>query len=193
MPSRLRVKIRAWCQTGDKPLSEPMIHICITRPQWVNEEHYHDKSMETSPGGSFWWQVSIGSVMAWCRQATSHTPMWHIPIKTCIITESPCVNPCHFLSTCKDVWAFSVINSSPPSAAMVQIMACRLFDAKPLTEPMLTYCELKPWEQTSVKLEWKYQTFLSWKYTWKCCLPYWRPFLSKGIWGNDFPPQIIHS
>ena len=31
----------AWCQPGDKPLSEPMMvrlptHICVTRSQWVN-------------------------------------------------------------------------------------------------------------------------------------------------------------
>ena len=31
----------AWCRSGDKPLSEPMMvnlltHICVTRPQWVN-------------------------------------------------------------------------------------------------------------------------------------------------------------
>ena len=31
------VKIMAWCQPGDKPLSEPtMTHICVTRRQWVN-------------------------------------------------------------------------------------------------------------------------------------------------------------
>ena len=35
------VQIMAWCRPGDKPLSEPMLvslltHICITRPQWVN-------------------------------------------------------------------------------------------------------------------------------------------------------------
>ena len=35
------VQIMAWRRTGDKPLSEPMMvilwmHICITRPQWVN-------------------------------------------------------------------------------------------------------------------------------------------------------------
>ena len=35
------VQIMAWCQPGDKPLSEPMIvsllmHTCVTRPQWVN-------------------------------------------------------------------------------------------------------------------------------------------------------------
>ena len=30
-------------------------------------------------------------------------------------------------------------------------MACRLVGAKPLSEPMLEYCYLDPWEQTSVK------------------------------------------
>ena len=35
------IQIIAWHQTGDKPLSEPMMvrsqtHICISRPQWVN-------------------------------------------------------------------------------------------------------------------------------------------------------------
>ena len=36
------VKIMAWCPSGNKPLSEPMMvtlmtHICVTRPQWVNK------------------------------------------------------------------------------------------------------------------------------------------------------------
>ena len=48
---------------------------------------------------------------------------------------------------CASVW----YNSSPPSAACmrqwtrqasVQIMACRLFGAKPLPKPMLTFCQL---------------------------------------------------
>ena len=35
-------QIMAWRRPGDKPLSEPMMvisltHICVTRPQWVNE------------------------------------------------------------------------------------------------------------------------------------------------------------
>ena len=39
------VQIMAWHRSGDKPLSEPMMvsllmHICVTRPQWVN---------------AFWW------------------------------------------------------------------------------------------------------------------------------------------
>ena len=36
------VQIMAWRRLGDEPLSEPMLvrlptHICVTRPQWVNE------------------------------------------------------------------------------------------------------------------------------------------------------------
>ena len=48
---------------------------------------------------------------------------------------------------------FRPVNSSPPSAAyvrqlkgsaLVQIMACRLFVAKPLSKPTLDYCQLDP-------------------------------------------------
>ena len=63
-----------------------------------------------------------------------------------------------------------VIDVPPPSATyqgigstLVQIMACRLFGAKPVPEPMPTYCQLDPQEQTSVKFESKYKTFHSWK------------------------------
>ena len=35
--------------------------------------------------------------------------------------------------------------------SLVQIMACRLVGAKPLSKPMLEYCWFDPWEQTSVK------------------------------------------
>ena len=54
----------------------------------------------------------------------------------------------------------TAFNSSSPSAAymrqwtgpaLVQIMACRLFGAKPLSKPMLGYCQLDHQEQTSVK------------------------------------------
>ena len=47
----------------------------------------------------------------------------------------------------------TTLNSSPPSAAymhqligssLVQIMVCRLFGTKPLSKPMLGYCQLDP-------------------------------------------------
>ena len=71
------------------------------------------------------------------------------------------------------------VNSSPPSAAytrqwtgsaLVPVMACRLFGAHPLPEPMLAYCQLDPWEQILVKLESKYRSFHSWKCIWICRL-----------------------
>ena len=69
-----------------------------------------------------------------------------------------------------------MVNSSPPNAAymrqqtgsaLVQVMACRLFGAKPLPERMLTYCQLDSWEQTSVKMSSKQNTFHSQKCIWK--------------------------
>ena len=77
------------------------------------------------------------------------------------------------------------VNSSPPSAeymhqclgsAMVQIVACRLFDAKTLSKPMPGYFQLDHYEQSSVK----YKTFHSLKCIWKFCLPKWRPFCPGG-------------
>ena len=71
------------------------------------------------------------------------------------------------------------INSSPPSAAymrqltwsqLVRIMACRLFGANLLLDPILTFCPLGLWEQCSVKLESKYKVSHSWKYISKCRL-----------------------
>ena len=55
--------------------------------------------------------------------------------------------------------AIETINSSPFSVAymrqwigssLFQVMACRLFGAKSLPEPMLAYCQFDPWEQISV-------------------------------------------
>ena len=52
-------------------------------------------------------------------------------------------------------------------SALVQTMACRLFGAKPFSEPVLRYCQLDRWEQSSVKLISKYSTFHSRNFTWK--------------------------
>ena len=60
------------------------------------------------------------------------------------------------------------LNSSSPSdaymhqwcgSALVQVMACLLFDAKPLPEPMLVYCQSHSWEQISVKFDSEFLSF----------------------------------
>ena len=86
---------------------------------------------------------------------------------------------------------FCYFNTSPPSAAymrqwtgpapaLVQVMACRLFGAKPLPEPMLAFCQLDSWEQISVKFESEFYNFDSRKCIWKCRLPEWLPFCPGG-------------
>ena len=60
--------------------------------------------------------------------------------------------------------------------ALVQVMAYRLFSTKPLSKPMLPYCQLGSWEQISVKFELEFYHFHSRKWIWKCCLPEWWPF-----------------
>ena len=85
------------------------------------------------------------------------------------------------------------VNWPPPSvaymrqwtvSALVQVMACRLFGAKPLPEPMLFYWQLDSWEQISVKFESRFYHFCSRKCIWKCCLPKMMAILSRGGWVN---------
>ena len=47
-----------------------------------------------------------------------------------------------------------------PGSALVQVMACHLFGAKPLPEPMLAYCQVDSWEQISVKFESEFYHFI---------------------------------
>ena len=47
------VQIMAWRRPGDKPLSEPMMislptHICVTRPQWVNNADEYISHLQAS-------------------------------------------------------------------------------------------------------------------------------------------------
>ena len=69
-------------------------------------------------------------------------------------------------------------------STLVQIMACRLFGTKSLSQPMLVYCQSDPWEQISVEFQSKYQTFHSGKYIWKYRLSKWRPFCPGGGGGG---------
>ena len=69
---------------------------------------------------------------------------------------------------------------------LVQIMACRLFGAKPLSEPMLTYCRLGPQEKISIN-------FLSEKIFIHALFDYFHPL--KCIWISCLPNggHFLHS
>ena len=82
-----------------------------------------------------------------------------------------CMHTISYFVTPNDVkFDFILINSlrlshaymcHEPRPSLVLIMACRLFGDKPLCEPMLYYCQLNHWEQTSVKMEVNYSHFHS--------------------------------
>ena len=55
---------------------------------------------------------------------------------------------------------------------LVQVIAFYLFDAKSLSEPMLTHCQLETWGQNSVTFKSNHSDFHSRKCIWKC-----RPFV----------------
>ena len=68
-------------------------------------------------------------------------------------------------------------------SALVQVMACRLFGAKPSPEPMLVYCQLDSWQQISVKLESEFYHF-HWRNL-KLSSANTAPILSRGRWVNN--------
>ena len=101
----------------------------------------------------------------------------------------PLLQPCLWIAPPETLH----VNTSPSSAAyiylrqwtgsaLVQVMACRLFGAKPLPEPMLAYCRLDSWDQISVKFESEFYHFHSRKCIWNCRLSEWRMFCP---WGDE--------
>ena len=48
--------------------------------------------------------------------------------------------------------------------ALAQIMSCRLLGAKPLSKPMLGYCQLGPWEQIAVNFYLKISSAKWWPF-----------------------------
>ena len=81
-------------------------------------------------------------------------------------------------------------------SALVQIMACRLFGTKPLSEPMLVCCQLDSWEQFSIKFESEFYHFHSRKCIQSCRLPKMAANMSRGRvntnLSNDFLPDSTY-
>ena len=96
------------------------------------------------------------------------------------------------------IGSWIVDRPSPPSAAymrqwtgsaFVQVMACRLFGAKPLSEPMLAICQLDSWKHISVKFKSEFYHFHSRKCVWKYHLRNGGHFVSAslGLGIRDYP------
>ena len=160
-----------------------MMLYVVTGSQWVNSLRHRD---------TIWWyrfESTLAQVMTCCLMAQSHhlNQWWPSIVRFYDIHLRAISYRVAKLSFSTTSWKIITatcprgqsVNSSPPSAeymhqwtrsTLVQVMACHLFSAKPLPEPMLTYSQLDPKEQTSVKFELKHTTFHSWKCNRKCCL-----------------------
>ena len=100
---------------------------------------------------------ALSQMITWCRVGDNTLP-------------EPMMLPVHWR-----IHVSSGLNPSPPSAAympqfirsaLVQVITCRLFEAKPLPKPMLAYCRLDPWEDISMKFVAEFYHF----HTRKCIL-----------------------
>ena len=80
-------------------------------------------------------------------------------------------------------------------SSLVRVIACRRTGDKPLREPIMTYCQFNPWEQTLLKLESKYENAfesvvcnMAAIFSWPQCVNYlirvavnWRSWFHAGI------------
>ena len=83
------VQMMAWHRPGNKQLSEPMMvrllmHICITRPQWVNKD-YTASITQTSPWTKIIFVINskvlvINELLkvAWHKAYTIQVTIWHL-------------------------------------------------------------------------------------------------------------------
>ena len=69
------------------------------------------------------------------------------------------------------------IYASIDKPSLVQMMPCRMFGAKPLSELMLTYSQLNHQEYISVTFHWRFKYLCSSVCMWKCRLQYGYHFI----------------
>ena len=103
------VQIMAWRRSGDKPLSEPvmvrlLMHICVTRPQWVNIMAADVLAMQ----GVMVFIIDL-VLPEYCILSTRRVPMITIPI-TKITFYLSITFPVRLITFCFLNWIFSILN-----------------------------------------------------------------------------------
>ena len=132
-------------------------------------------------GGCPWWDGSCRKSSRWsfCDVHEKWWPWWQDAADLMGLIRllmSWCTMARVWRSWCRLFDVVSFINSLRLSdkymrqlniPTRVQIMACHLLCAKPLSEPTLQYCQLDPREHISVKFYSTFKSFHSRKCNWK--------------------------
>ena len=135
---------------------------------------YHN-SISLQSQNFIWWMIYVFCIRVWFIQMPkiwiNFMEHWYLNIYHILVSSIPLGFVGIYGNTC----ICNDVSPSLPSAAymrhwtvlvLVQVMACRLFGAKPLSESTLT--QLDPLKQIWVKFKSKYKNFHSWKCIWKC-------------------------
>ena len=117
----------AWRLPGDKPLSEPMMvslltHVCVTQPQWVNGV----LALQKSHAYLRYWKLSV-----WQLSRTTTTAMPYC--KAYVVYHSLLLAMLSFpvAHRVTSLWPSDAFSRHRTWSSLVQVMACRLLDAKP--------------------------------------------------------------
>ena len=148
----------AWRRQGGKRLSKPMMarlltHICVTWPQWHVEgwisfrKHINVFYIFSHGTGSL---NPSSLIRSSCRVNILAVDLLGAPKAKA--TAATCIDlfVLDHSDTFQNQKGCQLISPSAAymlqsiRSALVQIMACRLFSAKPLSKPMLGYCQLDP-------------------------------------------------
>ena len=101
----------------------------------------------------------------------------------------------HGSSSVNSLWPSNTVWWLWSWSALPQLLAYHLFNAKPIPGSMLTYCQLGPQEQTSMKFSTNLRTFHSRKCIWKCRLQtgshLFRLQCLNGAWYNHIKTQKL--
>ena len=135
------VQIMAWRHPGDKPLSEPMMvsllmHICVTRPQWVNEKSRYWQASTRAPFWRFLYLLDLfysfistryGSSLQLGRQEAASqssnvlvSNSWYLMQWSCMeLFKVLALCQISSICFCKRCWLQCVSNGSYVSFAMI--------------------------------------------------------------------------
>ena len=138
----------AWCQPGDKPLSEPMMvrlptHICITRPQWVNTpcQNTHFLSTWITVNLYLCLMVSIGLIFLTIPKPT-HTNGFmqerHNSIANALELYLSCTNPSILSHALEKAIAVFLDNTIKPSFNLIGCVVCNIFSYRKILIQDLT-------------------------------------------------------